>query len=204
MTVKTSYAPAVLVADGTADEIPLPWQFFDPADVIVTRVKDDVRTPLLLSRDYAVIGGKDANGVPQIGLVKLAWVPEAGTEIRAERTTPKIQLENYDRRFEVAADRIMLIAQEAVQTVVEKVVVHEVRTVREVSEPAPGDVLHVDPGLAPAEAPDVAPLKSKLLEHEKAFQGLLQIIDDQSSRLARLEGLIVELADAAQQKLNAA
>jgi hypothetical protein len=216
MTVKTSYAPAVLVADGTADEIALPWQFFEPSDIAVTLTKNGVPTPLLLSRDYAVIGGKDGNGIPQIGMVKLRWVPEDGTEVKAERITPKVQLENYDRRFEAALDRVMLITQEAVQTVVERVVVQEVRTVREIAVPA-------EPTGAPVlaslpDAPDLAPLKTSILEHERAFQGVLQIIEDlrarevdlrttveaMGRRIVVLEKVIIDVADAAQQKLSAA
>lgn len=216
MTVSTSYAPAILSADGTADEVALPWQFFEPSDVVVTRIKNGVSTKLELSRDYAVIGGKDVKGIAQIGTVKMAWVPEAGTEIRAERHTPKIQIENYDRRVEAALDRVMLITQEAIRTHTERVVVQEG------AAPAAAPPVDLAPLLArmadlearpvtvsvpvAADGTDYEPFITKLqdsaIAQERAMQQFLTLAEDLHRRVATLEDMLRALTDNAAHTLN--
>lgn len=217
MTVSTSYAPAILSADGTADEVALPWQFFEPSDVVVTRIKNGVSTKLELSRDYAVIGGKDVKGIAQIGTVKMAWVPEAGTEIRAERHTPKIQIENYDRRVEAALDRVMLITQEAIRTHTERVVVQE-GAVGSAPAAPPVDLGPLLARIAEIERrpvtvsvpvadgtdyePFITPLQDAVIEQEKAMQMFLTLADDLQQRLAAIERVIRQMSDNAAHTLN--
>jgi hypothetical protein len=110
VSVSTTTSLAQYTGNGATTVFAVPFQFFDPGDIIVTL--DGVT--LTINTDYTVTGGAD-----NVGNVTFNVVPANGTAIVIDRFTPPTQpyvFRNQGQYFAVqhesAMDRIILVVQD--------------------------------------------------------------------------------------------
>ncbi len=110
MSVSTTTSLAQYTGDGTTTVFPVPFQFFDPGDIIVT--VDGVTKTIVT--DYTVTGGAD-----NVGNVTFVAAPANNAAIVIDRYTPPTQpyaFRNQGTYFasqhEFAMDRIILVIQD--------------------------------------------------------------------------------------------
>ena len=117
MTVTTTANSVTYDGNGIATTFDVPFQFFDPTDLIVTErvVSTGAETVLALTTDYTVSGGGG-----DVGQVVANNAPPATVKWNIRRATSQTQLIDYTdhdpfpaETHETGLDRVTLIAQDS-------------------------------------------------------------------------------------------
>lgn len=120
MTVATAYVPLTYAGNSATTVFSVSWPFFTGSLIVTAISALGVETVQVLTTNYSVSGGTDANGLPSTGSVTMLVAPATGTTLRIERLTPRTQSATWgandafpENVVEASFDKQLLLTQEA-------------------------------------------------------------------------------------------